>query len=48
LIKENKGKLGVYRWVNTLNGNSYVGSAVNLSKRFRLYYFTTKKVLKKY
>jgi hypothetical protein len=38
VIKENKDKSGVYRWVNTINGNSYVGSAVNLSKRFSTYY----------
>lgn len=37
-IKENKGKSGVYRWVNTLTGDSYIGSAVDLSKRFSVYY----------
>lgn len=37
-IKENKGKSGVYRWVNTLTGDSYIGSAVDLSKRFSAYY----------
>jgi hypothetical protein len=39
-IKENKGKSGVYRWVNTLTGDTYVGSAVSLSKRFSVYYST--------
>nr|WDW20851.1 hypothetical protein [Valsa mali var. pyri (nom. inval.)] len=39
-IKENKGKFGVYRWVNTLTGDTYVGSAVSLSKRFSVYYST--------
>lgn len=38
IIKDNKGKSGIYRWVNLTNGNSYVGSAVNLTKRFRLYF----------
>jgi hypothetical protein len=37
-IKENRGKSGVYRWVNTLTGDTYVGSAVSLSKRFSVYY----------
>ena len=39
-IKENRGKSGVYRWVNTLTGDTYVGSAVSLSKRFSVYYST--------
>lgn len=39
-IKENRGKSGVYRWVNTLTGDIYVGSAVSLSKRFSVYYST--------
>src|SRR6202012_2915637 len=25
IIKENKKKSGVYRWVNTVNGKSYIG-----------------------
>jgi group I intron endonuclease len=37
-IKENKGIAGVYRWVNKESGKSYVGSSVDLSKRFRKYY----------
>lgn len=42
-IKENRGRSGVYRWVNTLTGEAYVGSAVSLSKRFSVY-FSTKSV----
>lgn len=38
IIKENKDKSGVYRWVNLINGRTYVGSSVNLSKRFTSYY----------
>jgi hypothetical protein len=38
ILSENQGKSGVYRWINKENGNSYVGSAVNLSKRFAKYY----------
>lgn len=37
IFKDNKGKPGVYRWINNLNGNSYVGSSGNLAKRFRDY-----------
>jgi excinuclease UvrABC nuclease subunit len=36
-IKENRGKSGVYRWVNILTGDTYIGSAVSLSKRFSVY-----------
>ena len=37
-IKDNKNKSGIYRWVNLLTGKSYIGSSVNLSKRFYDYY----------
>lgn len=35
---ENKDKSGIYRWVNKLNNNTYVGSGLNLSKRIKDYY----------
>ena len=38
ILEENKGKSVIYRWVNKETGKSYVGSAVDLSKRFRIYY----------
>jgi len=38
ILKENKGKSGVYRWTNLANGKSYIGSGVNLSVRLALYY----------
>lgn len=38
IISENKNLSGIYRWTNTENGNTYVGSAVNLSKRIASYY----------
>lgn len=38
IIRENNGKSGVYRRVNRVNGNSYIGSSVNLSIRFRNYF----------
>lgn len=38
IIKENKGKGGVYRWINNLNGKSYIGSSSNLGRRFTQYF----------
>jgi hypothetical protein len=38
IIKDNRGKGGIYRWTNKENGNTYIGSAVDLSIRFYLYY----------
>ena len=31
-------KYGIYRWRNLVNGLTYIGSAVDLTKRFNLYY----------
>lgn len=39
IFKENKGKSGIYRWVNNKNGKSYVGSAVNISKRLKEHFY---------
>ena len=49
-LKENKSKSGFYRWLNQETGKSYVGSAINLSKRFRIYYslLSIEKLLLKY
>lgn len=38
ILKEIKGKAGIYRWINNINGKSYVGSSVDLSKRLYRYY----------
>lgn len=38
ILKDTKNKAGVYRWVNKINGNTYIGSSVNLGRRFRVYY----------
>lgn len=38
ILKDNKGKSGVYKWTNLTNGKSYVGSSVNLSRRLAQYY----------
>lgn len=34
----NKGKSGVYMWVNSISGKKYVGSSNNLQRRFSAYY----------
>jgi len=38
IIRENRGKAGIYRWINNLNGKSYVGSSRNLTIRFNVYF----------
>ena len=39
LIKqENKAKAGIYRWINKINGKTYIGSAINIPKRLYQYY----------
>ena len=38
IIKEIKGKAGIYRWINNNNGKSYIGSSVDLSKRLYRYF----------
>lgn len=38
VLKENKNKSGIYRLVNKINGESYVGSSINLTNRFYKYY----------
>jgi hypothetical protein len=37
ILKENKGKSGVYMLTNLINGKRYVGSSENLSRRFTEY-----------
>lgn len=38
IIQENRGKTGIYRWTNKVNGKSYIGSGVNLSNRLSKYF----------
>ena len=38
ILKENQGKSGVYRWRNLINGKRYIGSSINLNRRFRDYF----------
>jgi len=35
---ENKGKSGIYRWVNNINEKTYIGSSINISRRLKDYY----------
>lgn len=49
IFKDNKGKSGVYRWNNLITEASYVGSAIDLGRRFRDYFsikFIKKEILK--
>lgn len=38
IFNDNRNKSGVYRWVNKINGNTYIGSSINLSVRFYSYF----------
>ena len=38
ILQSNKHKCGVYRWVNKINGKSYIGSSVSLSLRLSNYF----------
>lgn len=38
ILKQNKGKSGIYKWTHIESGKCYVGSAVDLSKRFKNYF----------
>lgn len=38
VFSDNRNKTGIYRWINSLNKNTYIGSSNNLSVRFYTYY----------
>jgi group I intron endonuclease len=38
IFTDNRNASGVYRWINKTTGKSYIGSGINLTKRFYLYY----------
>jgi group I intron endonuclease len=38
ILSENKGKSGIYKWINKINGKFYIGSAVDLKIRLAYYY----------
>lgn len=37
ILADNRKKVGVYLWINNVNGNKYVGSSVSLSVRMYTY-----------
>jgi hypothetical protein len=37
IYEENRNKSGIYRWNNLVTGSSYVGSAINFTKRLSNY-----------
>lgn len=41
IFKDNKGKSGIYCWVNKVNGKTYIDSSVNLRLRLERYYRTS-------
>lgn len=38
ILKHNKGKAGIYCWINIQSGNKYIGSSIDLKKRIMNYY----------
>jgi group I intron endonuclease len=44
ILKNSIAKAGVYRWVNKLNGKTYIGSATDLRTRFYVY-FSAKRLI---
>ena len=34
ILKDNKNKAGIYRWINLINSKIYIGSAIDLRTRF--------------
>lgn len=38
ILKQNKSKSGIYWWVNVIDNKNYIGSSINLSRRFKEYY----------
>jgi hypothetical protein len=45
ILSENKGKIGVYMWINLETGKRYIGSSVDLKRRF-LEYFNVNRLLR--
>lgn len=41
ILSDNKGKAAVYRWINKINGKTYVGSSSNLAARLKHYFSST-------
>lgn len=45
ILKENRGKSGIYRWVHIESRKSYIGCAVDLTDRLYKYY-SSKRLIK--
>ena len=45
ILKDNKGKSGIYMWTNLMNNKTYIGSFVDLNRRF-LEYFHINRLLR--
>lgn len=41
ILKDNKGKAGIYMWSHTQSGKRYIGSSGDLKRRFYSYFSTT-------
>lgn len=41
ILKENKGKSGIYKWNNKITNKSYIGSTVDLGNRLKFYYYSS-------
>ena len=41
ILSENKNKSGIYMWTNKINEKCYIGSAVDLPKRLKFYYYNS-------
>jgi len=39
ILKENKGKSGIYMWTNKITGDIYIGQSVDLAERLKRYYY---------
>jgi len=39
IYADNKDKSGIYLWRNKINGKTYIGSSVNLTKRLKNYFY---------
>jgi len=38
ILDENREKSGIYRWVNNINGKTYIGRSINIKRRLFNYY----------
>ncbi len=38
IYKDNKNKSGIYRWINRITNDSYIGSSNNLTRRFQVFF----------